>query len=78
MDVGITGEGGIDMLPALAVGLSALYSAGRAYDNYRYWNDYYKNTGYRPKYPFRSGSMDWMGYASDTMLTYHFARLKRF
>lgn len=47
-------------LPLLAGGLSAIYSAGKAYDNYRFWSDYYRNTGYRPRYPFRSGSFDWM------------------
>lgn len=47
-------------LPLLAGGLSALYSAGKAYDNYRYWNDYYLSTGYRPRYGFRAGRYDWM------------------
>lgn len=23
----------------------------------RFWNDYYKNTGYRPLYPYKSGSV---------------------
>ncbi len=47
-------------LPLLAGGLSAIYSAGKAYDNYRFWSDYYRNTGYRPRYPFRAGGYDWM------------------
>lgn len=25
-------------------------------ENKRYWSDYYKNTGFRPRYPMRSGS----------------------
>lgn len=25
-------------------------------ENERYWNDYFKNTGYRPLYPIRSGA----------------------
>lgn len=50
---GITGAGG-KMIPQLVAGLSAVYQAGRMYDSVRYWNDYYKNTGYRPKYPLRN------------------------
>lgn len=49
------------VLPALAVGagaLSSIYAVGSAYDSYRYWSDYYRNTGYYPRYPFRSGLMD--------------------
>lgn len=40
-------------------GLSAFYNVGKSIDNWRYWSDYYKNTGYFPRYPFRSGAMDW-------------------
>lgn len=47
-------------LPLLAGGLIAAYHVGKAYDNYCFWSDYYRNTGYRPRYPFRSGSYDWM------------------
>lgn len=25
-------------------------------ENARYWDDYFKNTGYRPRYPIRSGA----------------------
>lgn len=35
--------------------LGAIYSAGRLYDNFRYWSDYRKNTGKSPKYPIRAG-----------------------
>lgn len=67
------------MLPALGIGLSALYSVGKAYDNISFWNDYYKATGYRPRYPFRTGSMDWMGDAASLGMSYHvFRNLKRF
>lgn len=63
------------MLPALMGSLGAVYTVGRAVDSFRFWNDYYRNTGKRPKYPFRSGSMDWMGYGSGG--AYAFSRLKR-
>lgn len=50
------------MLPLLVAGagLSALYSAGQALDNHRYWSDYYRNTGFRPRYPWRAGQYDWV------------------
>lgn len=50
------------MLPALAYGIGAVYSLyklGKAVDTYRYWHDYYLNTGYKPRYPFRAGVYDW-------------------
>ena len=46
------------MLPALMAGIGAIYSAGRLYDGYRYWSDYYKNTGYMPTYPIRTTTRD--------------------
>lgn len=58
------------MLPALAFGLGAIYSVGRAYDNARFWSDYKKNTGYSPRYPFRSGVYDWMGYGARAGMNY--------
>lgn len=61
------------MLPALLFGAGALmggiYNAGQAYDNYRYWQDYYRNTGYRPRYPFRSGRYDYLRDISDSFYT---------
>lgn len=63
------------MLPYLVAGLGALYSVGKASDNVRYWYAYYKNTGRRPKYPFRSGSMDWMTVTAT--VGHGFGRLKR-
>lgn len=63
---GIIGAGGDYVLPLLplAFGLGAtlngVYSVGQAVDSYRYWNDYYRNTGYRPRYPFRAGKYDYM------------------
>lgn len=51
-------------LMALAGSLGGMYAVGKTYDNVRYWNAYYRNTGFRPKYPFRSGSMDWMSYSA--------------
>lgn len=68
------------MLPLLAVGygLSAIYSAGKALDNYRYWNDYYRNTGHRPRYPWHAGAYDWVSYAGGSLKsgisTYYLAK----
>lgn len=65
-DTDITGAEGGKLLPLagglfLAGGvLNSIYSVGQAYDSYRYWNDYYRNTGVRPRYPFRAGQYDWM------------------
>jgi hypothetical protein len=54
------------VLPALAASIGAIYGVGKAVDNIRYWEDYHKNTGKRSKYPFRSGSMDWMAYSGSS------------
>lgn len=43
------------MLPALIASIGLVYYAGKSVDSMRYWNDYYKNTGKRPKYPFSRG-----------------------
>lgn len=51
------------VLPALAASLAAIYGVGKSVDSIRYWQDYRKNTGYSPRYPFKSGSMDWMKYS---------------
>lgn len=32
------------------------YQLGSFYENQRYWQDYYKNTGKQAKYPYRSGA----------------------
>lgn len=73
------GAGGeIVVIPALVgIGatLSGMYSVGKAVDNYRFWNDYYKRTGFKPKYPWRSGYYDsgsWLAGAN-----YSFSKLKR-
>lgn len=53
----------VPLLPLFAgvgFGLSTIYNTGKALDNRRYWNDYYRNTGYRPRYPYRAGVYDWM------------------
>lgn len=31
------------------------YQMAMQKENARYWNEYYKNTGFRPRYPYRSG-----------------------
>lgn len=48
------------LLFGIGGGLNAVYGVGQAMDSYRYWNDYYKNTGYRPRYPWRAGQYDYM------------------
>lgn len=52
-------------LPLLAAGLiagssavSGVYNVKKALESRKYWDDYYRNTGYRPRYPFRSGYYD--------------------
>lgn len=54
-------------LPLLAGGLvaggsalSGIYRVGKALENRRYWDAYYRNTGYRPLYPFRAGYYDYI------------------
>lgn len=34
----------------------------RSIENQRYWDDYYRNTGIRPVYPFRAGDYTDYGY----------------
>lgn len=59
------------VLPLLLAGagatLGAIGSVGKAYDNIRYWRDYYKNTGYSAKYPWRAGQMDWLSYGGQAL-----------
>lgn len=59
------------MIPALVGSLLAVYSAGKAVDNWRYWDDYRKNTGYSPRYPFQSKSMDWMRSSGYTGISFN-------
>lgn len=44
------------MVPPLVAGLVGLYAVGKTVDTIRYYHDYHKNTGFYPKYPFRSVS----------------------
>lgn len=70
------------MLPALLFGAGAvmqgIYSVGQALDNNRYWADYYKNTGVKPRYPWRAGKYDWLQSSgatlSDSGFAYSFGR----
>lgn len=52
----------ISLLPLLVAGaaLGAIYSTGQALDNSRYWNDYARRTGYRPRYSWRAGKYDFV------------------
>lgn len=36
---------------------NAKYQKGMIAENSRFWNDYYKNTGFQARYPYRSGSI---------------------
>lgn len=45
---------------ALSSMLSTTYRIGRAMDDWNYWNDYYRNTGYLARYKYRSGSYDYL------------------
>lgn len=41
-----------------ALNYSSAYINSQFQENERYWRDYYKNTGVRPKYPYRSGAVN--------------------
>ena len=66
-----TGDGDEKMVfPWLVAGASALYGlygAGRALETWKYWADYQKNTGVKPRYPVRAGLYDWMPSAGGTL-----------
>lgn len=61
------------MLPLLIGGtLATMYYVPKAFDSYRYWRDYQKNTGYTARYPF-------LTYSGGIGATYSaFNNLKRF
>lgn len=68
----------VGVLTAALVGSAiagGVYSAGKGFENQRYWDDYYKNTHRRPKYRFRSGYNNTFGYYSSAVG--RFARVKR-
>lgn len=57
------------MIPFLVAGSAAatiggMYNVGQAYDSWRYWEDYRRNTHRSPRYPFRSGSVDYLKYSA--------------
>lgn len=49
-DTGFVGTGAGKRLGGI---LGSVYTVGKLYDNYNYWNDYAKNTGNVKKYKFR-------------------------
>lgn len=58
------------VLPAILGGamvagatLKGANDIGKAYDTYRYWSDYQRNTRVHAKYPWRSGVYDYVGLA---------------
>lgn len=40
--------------------LQTVYNMGKASDTRRYWDSYYRNTGFRPRYPYRAGVYDYL------------------
>lgn len=51
------GSGAIKGLTSFPLNVWNLYDSWRRMDeNKRYWSDYERNTGFSPRYPFRSGS----------------------
>lgn len=50
----------LPLLMAGSVALGSIYTGGKAFDNFRYWSDYRGNTGFSPKYPFKSGEFDYL------------------
>jgi len=58
---------GYSYLGVISKAVGGAYSLGKAFDNYRYWRDYERNTGVKPKYPFRSGRYDYLGYSAGSM-----------
>lgn len=49
------------VLPLIGAGISTLYGFGKLYENAKFWDDYRRNTGYSPRYPFRAGVYDYSG-----------------
>ena len=47
--------------------LTSTYNVGRAFDDWNYWNDYYRNTGVRARYKFRSGSYDYLKFVGKVL-----------
>ena len=49
---------------ALSSSLGGIYEIGKGLENRRFWDTYYRRTGRRPKYPYRSGYYSYKNYAS--------------
>lgn len=55
-DIGIiAGVAGDIMLQFIPFAVAGAYALGEQLEKNRFWADYYKNTGHRPKYPFSRG-----------------------
>ena len=72
MDVaGITGAAGgkmvVPLLVAATLGLASaiggVYEVGKAVENKRYWDTYYRNTHRLPRYGYRTGYYNYGNYA---------------
>lgn len=57
----------------------ARYTWGHYKDTTRFWEDYYKNTGYRPRYPYKSGAIYNIGsvYQAEANIYSYYSRLFR-
>lgn len=55
------------LIAGAGLGLSAIYNVGKAYDNERYWDAYYRRTGFRPKYSWRAGRYDSVNYLGKSL-----------
>lgn len=64
----------LPLLMAGSVALGSIYTGGKAFDNFRYWSDYRGNTGFSPKYPFKSGEFDYL--RSSSALGFSYSGLK--
>lgn len=42
------------MVPPLVAGLAGIYAVGKSFDTLRFYYEYHKNTGFYPRYVFRS------------------------
>lgn len=70
--------GGVSSLHAL---YQARYTWKQAQENKKFWDTYYKNTGFRPRYPYRAGAVNNYGSlfnaVSTPMATYAHYRYHR-
>lgn len=65
-------------LVAVGSAMTGVYHVGKAVENARYWSEYTRNTGFAPKYPWRTGYYDSMSSigasARNFGFSYHFLK----